>query len=279
MAAKRHEVSLITSVSKFLFVIIALYCAVALMMFLLQRQLLYHPSNVNPDPRTVGLRGVDVISLETPDGESIILWHAPAPRDRPHVLFFQGNGGESANRADRFAAYQDAGFGVVFVSWRGYGGSSGAPSETGFMTDARAAYDWLWTTGVEAEKIALVGESLDTGVVVQLAAEQAVGVVLLGAPFTAAVDIAALQYPWLPVRLLMKDQFRSRDYIDQIAAPILIQHGTEDRVVPYALGQELSVLAGDHAAFVTVPNEGHEMLYGPEILEREIAFIQNALSP
>ena len=270
---------MIAGACKLLFPIIVLYCAIAAGMFILQRQLLYHPSHVNPDPRDVGLSGVEVVSLETPDRETILLWHAPAPQGRPHVLFFHGNGGEIANRANRFAAYQNAGFGVIFVSWRGYGGSSGSPSETGFMTDARAAYDWLRATGIEARKIALVGESLGTGVAVQLAAEQEVGAVLLGAPFTAAVDIAARQYPWLPVRFLMKDQFRSRDYIDQITAPILIQHGTADRVVPYDLGQELSVLAGDHATFITVPNAGHQMLYGPEILEREIAFIQNTLSP
>ncbi|MEL7013254.1 MAG: alpha/beta fold hydrolase [Pseudomonadota bacterium] len=270
---------MITGTIKFLLVFIALYCAIAAVMFALQRQLLYFPSNTNPGPRDVGLSGVRVVTVETEDGETIVLWHSPAAQDQPHVLFFHGNGGEMANRANRFAAYQEAGFGVVFVSWRGYGGSSGAPTEAGLVADARAAYDWLRATGVAADNIALVGESLGTGVAVQLAAEKAVGAVLLGAPFTGAVDIAARQYPWLPVRLLMKDQFRSRDHIARITAPILIQHGTEDRVVPFEFGKALSDLAGETSTFIAVPNAGHQMLYGPGNIEREISFIQSMLSP
>lgn len=270
---------MIADAGRLLLIVIVLYCAMAAGMFVLQRQLLYHPSNANPDPRDVGLRGVDVAKVATSDGETILLWSAPAQQSRPHILFLHGNGGEVAHRAARFAAYQDAGFGVVFVSWRGFGGSSGSPTEAGLVADARAAYDWLRSTGVDAGDIAVVGESLGTGVAVQLAAEQKVGAVLLGAPFTAGVDIAARRYPWLPVRVLMKDQFRSRDYIAKITAPILIQHGTEDRVVPFDLGQALSDLGGDNVTFVAVPNAGHHMLNDPDIIDREISFIRNVLSP
>lgn len=254
-----------------------IYVTIVAALYLMQRSMLYAPSNTAPDPAMVGLREVSVTSIETQDGETILLWHT-ALSGRPTVLFLHGNGGEMANRANRFAAYQSAGFDVVFLSYRGYGGSTGTPTEDGLITDARAAYDWVISASVAPGDLALVGESLGTGVAVQLATERDVGVLVLGAPFSAAVDIAAQRFPWIPVRWLMKDQFRSRDYIADVTAPILIQHGTEDRVVPFKFGRRLFDAAGENAEFVSVPGAGHQMLYGPEILQREIPFIQKMLA-
>ncbi|MEM7733730.1 MAG: alpha/beta hydrolase [Pseudomonadota bacterium] len=263
----------------FLIIGILSYVTLAAALFLMQRGMLYGPSNAAPDPSVVGLKDVTVTPIETPDGETILLWHTPLLAGQPTVLFLHGNGGEIANRANRFAAYQSAGFNAVFVSYRGYGGSSGSPTENGLITDALSAYDWVRSQGVAPRTIALVGESLGTGVAVQLAAKREVGALLLGAPFSAAVDVAAKRFPWLPVRILMKDQFRSRDYIGDVSVPILIQHCTEDRVVPYEFGRALDEAAGENAQFVSVPGAGHQMLYGPEILQREISFIQSALPP
>ncbi|MEM6586823.1 MAG: alpha/beta hydrolase [Pseudomonadota bacterium] len=254
------------------------YVVIVTAVYLMQRSMLYAPSNAAPDPAKVGLRDVSVTPIETPDGETILLWHTTLSGG-PTVLFLHGNGGEMASRANRFAAYQGAGLDVVFVSYRGYGGSTGTPTEAGLISDARAAYDWVLSKGVGPGDIALVGESLGTGVAVQLAAQREVGALVLGAPFSATVDVAAKRFPWLPVRWLMKDQFRSRDYIVDVTAPILIQHGTEDRVVPFEFGRALFEAAGENAQFVTVPGAGHQMLYGPDILQREISFIQNVLAP
>ncbi|MEL7280706.1 MAG: alpha/beta fold hydrolase [Pseudomonadota bacterium] len=265
--------------SRTIFKIAALYCVVLALLFVLQRQILYFPSNIDQAPEAVGLTGVEVVRLDTPDGETITLWHAAAPQGRPTVLFFHGNGGEIADRANRFQAYQDAGFGALFVSYRGYGGSTGAPTEAGLIADARAAYDWLIARGVAAQSIAVVGESLGTAVAVQLAAEREVGALLLGAPFTAAVDIAARTYPWAPVRLLMKDQFRSRDHIARVTAPIFIQHGTEDRIVPFEFGRALSDLAGDGVTFLPIEGATHQMLYQLDSFNREIAFIESVFAP
>lgn len=263
------------------FVVSALlaYCSIAAVLFVFQRQLLYVPTNVNPSPEDVGLRGVEVIGLPTPDGETLILWHAPAPESQPTVLFLQGNGGEIGDRARRFQAYQSAGFGVAFLSYRGYGGSTGSPTETGLVTDARAAYDWLLSGDVAADDIALIGESLGTGVAVQLAAGREVGALILTAPYTTTVDVAARQYPWLPVSVLMKDQFRSVDHIDNVTAPILIHHGTEDTLVPHELGRTLAEAAGENVSFVSVQGAGHGLIFMPRVFEREIQFINEVLLP
>jgi uncharacterized protein len=251
-------------------------CAMSAM-YLLQRHLQYFPTHAALTPDSVGLSGVQVVALGTPDGETVVLWYAPAKAGQPTILFFHGNAGEIADRADRFAFYQQHSFGVAFLSYRGFGGSTGTISEPGLMIDAQAAYDWLMAEGVPADRIVLVGESLGTGVAVQLAARQVVGAVVLEAPYSAAVDVAAGIYPWLPVRLLMKDQFRSTDHIAAVTAPVLILHGTGDRVIPFALGQQLFAAATAPKQFEELTDAGHEALFSPATWAREVAFLSKVL--
>ncbi|MEM7318010.1 MAG: alpha/beta fold hydrolase [Pseudomonadota bacterium] len=267
-----------TSVKTLLIGCAVLYLTALAGMYVFQRQLQYFPSHNTPDPSSLGLSGVTVENLVTRDGETLVMWHAPAPEGQPTLLFFHGNGGEIADRADRLRAYTDAGFGVAFLSWRGYGGSTGAPGETGLLTDAHTAYDWLIARNTPPEKIVVVGESLGTGVAVRIAAERDIGALILGAPYSAAVDIAARRYPWVPVRLLMKDQFRSIDHIAAVTAPTLILHGTEDRVVPFASGQRLYEATTAPTIFATLEGQGHEALYHPATWAREIEFTQNVLA-
>ena len=252
----------------------ALYGVVLLAMFFGQRSFMYFPSTENPSPEAVGLRDVAVEAVETSDGETLVLWYGEAAPGQPTVLFFHGNGGEMAHRWDRFATYQRAGFGVVFVSYRGYGGSTGRPFEAGLHRDADAAYGWILEQSVAADEIVIVGASLGTGVAVQLAARREARALVLGAPYSGTDDVAAAVYPWLPVRLLMRDRFRSVDYIGSVEAPILIQHGTADRVVPYASGQVLYQAAPEGTEFVSVEGAGHDLLFEARLWEREVAFIR-----
>ena len=255
-----------------------IYCLAMLAMFIFQRNLMYFPTNKNPLPVDVGLDGVTVDDLPTPDGETIVVWHAPAQQDAPTVLFFHGNAGEIGDRADRFAAYRAAGFGVMFVSWRGYGGSTGAPTEDGILMDAKTSYDWLVSNGVDPLKIAVVGESLGTGAAVRIASEQTVGALVLGAPYTATSDVAAQRFPWLPVRILMKDQFRSIDYVGNVAAPTLVLHGTADQVIPYQFGVQLHDAINAPKTFVSFDGQGHEILYQTNTYMEEIAFLSGVFS-
>ncbi len=261
-------------------VIGALYLIAVAGMFILQRQLQYFPTKLAPTPAAMGLGDdVQIIRLPTPDDENLVIWYAPASANQPTILFFHGNAGEVADRAPRFAAYRAAGFGAAFLSYRGYGGSTGRTTEAGLITDARTAYDWLLTQGVSAPRIALIGESLGTGVAVQLAADRPVGALVLGAPYTAVVDIAADLYPWLPVRLLMKDPFRSIDHIAAVTAPILILHGTDDAVIPYAAGRALYDAATAPTIFTTLDGAGHDALFDPATWAQEIAFVNSVFAP
>lgn len=255
------------------------YLAITVFMYLQQRSLQYFPGRTAAPPEAFGLSGVTVERIVTPDGETIAAWHAPAPPGQPTILFFHGNGGEMSDRHRRMAFYQGRGFGALFVSYRGYGASTGAISEPGFITDALAAHDVLTARGVAPGMIALVGESLGTGVAVQLAARRPVAALVLEAPFTAAVDVAAAVYPWLPVGLLMKDQFRSRDWIGQVKVPLLILHGDADRVIPVAQGRRLFAMANEPKEFVILPGEGHDAIANPEVWAREVAFFRARIAP
>ena len=256
-----------------------IYAVVLSGIYAIQRDLQYFPTRRDPAPLALGLTAVERIDLPTPDGETRVLWFAPGDVGRPVILFLHGNGGEIADRADRFAFYQLRGYGVAFLSWRGFGGSTGSPSETGLLTDAKAAYDHLRGLGIPADRIVLVGESLGTGVAVQLAGTVPVGGVVLEAPYSAAVDIARLAYPWLPVGLLMKDQFRSRDHIAAVRAPILILHGDDDRVIPQGFGRRLFDAAGDPKTFLSLGPVGHEALFSAATWEAGADFIDRTLTP
>ena len=170
-----------------------------------------------------------------------------------------------------------AGFGVMFLSYRGYGASTGSPSEAGLISDANAAYDWLIKNSIPASKIVLVGELLGTGVAVQLAAHRAVAAMALEAPFTSTADVARLSYWWLPVGLLMKDQFKSIDYLKDVHAPLLVLHGSDDRLIPLEMGESFYAAANEPKEFVAIPNGTHGSIFSEQVWQREIDFFNRRL--
>lgn len=223
----------------FVIVVLAGYAALCAFLYVAQRSLMYFPDRTRTAPADAGLPEAKEETLATADGESIHVWHIP-PRDetKPVVIYFHGNGGALNLRVRRFAALAQEGFGVIGVSYRGYGGSSGSPSEQGLIADGIAAYEFAAKRYTPA-RIVLWGESLGTGVAVALAAEAPVAKLVLETPFTSAADVGASIYFFLPVRWLMKDQFRSDLRIRDVKAPILILHGEKDSVVPIAFGERL----------------------------------------
>ena len=256
--------------------VVLFYGLTAISLFACQRQVEYQPGHANPDPASLGLKGVQVQTLHTHDGEILVLWYAAPRPGRPTVLFFQGNAGDLTARAPRLAYYQSRGFGAAFLSYRGFGGSSGTVSEAGLITDARTAYDWL-TLQTRPNRIGLVGESLGTGVAVQLAALVPVGAVALDAPYASALSVAQGRFPFLPVALLMKDQFLSVDHVSAIHAPLLIQHGSADDVVPYASGRALFAAALPPKTFIPLSGRGHEIIFAPDVWKREVDFFTRVI--
>ncbi len=235
------------------------YVALAFLIYFGQRTMMYFPETIRTTPEQAGLPSAQEMTLTTADGERVIVWHVPPRQDKPVILYFHGNGGALKYRVDRFLQLIADGIGLVALEYRGYGGSSGRPSEAGLIADAQAAYAFA-AEHYPAKQLVLWGESLGSGVAVALAAEKPVGRVILEAPFTSAADVAAQQYWFLPVRLLMKDQFRSDQRIGKVSAPILILHGVKDQVVPFAQGERLFELAHQPKRIVRFLDGSHDDL-------------------
>ena len=241
------------------------YAGLLGLMYIFQRALMYFPDPRRTAPAFIGLPQADEVVLTSADGERLIAWHVPPQGPRPVVIYFHGNAGALDLRAGRFKWLTADGTGLVALSYRGYGGSTGKPSETGLVNDAMAAYDFA-AARYPAKRIVLWGESLGTGVAIALAAERKVGGIILDAPFTSLADVGAAAYPFVPVRWLIKDPFRSDERITRVRAPLLALHGELDRIVPISLGERLFSLAGEPKRMVRFPQGGHVNLddYGAE---------------
>ena len=244
---------------KWLLAAVVLYCGVVALLYLAQRSLQYFPDRQRKAPAAAGLPEATEAVLDTTDGERVIVWHVPPREGQPVFLYFQGNGGSLRGRSRRFHELIADGSGLVALSYRGYGGSSGQPTEIGLIEDAATAYAFA-VNRYSPERIVLWGESLGSGVAVALAAEKPVGHLVLEAPFTSAVDVGALRYWFVPVRMLMKDQFRSDLRIGKVTAPVLVIHGDNDAVVPVSLGERLYELIQAPKRFVRIAHAGHDDL-------------------
>ena len=237
------------------------YAGLVALMYVFQRALMYFPDATRVPPAAAGLPQADEVTFPSADGERLIAWHVPPRGDNPVVLYFQGNAGGLGLRVERFAWLVADDAGLVALCYRGYGGSSGRPSEQGLIHDALAAYDFALAR-YPARRIVLFGETLGSAVAIALAAEREVCGLILDAPFTSAADVGAAAYPFAPVRWLIKDSFHSDRRIARVRAPILLLHGERDTVVPIRLGERLFALANEPKHMARFPQGGHVDLDG-----------------
>ncbi len=238
------------------------YIGILGLMFALQRQLMYHPTAIVEQPVAAGVPEMTVVDLPTADGLRLTAWYAPPWRsEAPVVAYYHGNGGNIAMRAFKARLLLDAGYGVLLVEYRGFGGNPGIPNEQGLYDDGRAALAWLREQDIAHERIVVYGESLGSGVAVQMAVEQPAAAVILEAPFTSVVDVAAGIYPLIPVRLLMRDRYDNLAKIERLQAPMLLIHGQRDDVVPFRMGERLYEAAPDPKQALFLPYADHGDLY------------------
>lgn len=223
----------------------AVYIALLILLFVAQRSILYVPDTRAPSLAEAGLQGVmDAVETRSVDGLPLLAWYRQAPSDgAPMLVYFHGNAGHIGHRADRLGPYVDAGFGVLLVEYRGYGGNPGRPTEEGLYADARAALDFLERQDVAPDRMVFYGESLGTAVAVQMAAERGCAATVLEAPFTSIAAVAQSRYWMFPVRRLVRDKFDSLTKIGDLRCPLFVMHGDRDGVVPIRYGRELFAAA------------------------------------
>lgn len=251
--------------------VVVAYVLLCLMAWAAQRRLLYVPDPQVVPPAHAGV-AAQVLTRRAADGVSLMLWWIPPGEGRPVVIYFHGNGGNLASRAPLFRDLAAEGHGLLALSYRGYAGSGGYPSEEGFARDAEAAYATARALA-PGSPVVLFGESLGSGVAVRLAAEQPVDGLILTAPFTAVEDRARELFWYLPVGLLLADRFRSRDRIGSVRAPLLILHGEADTVMPVTHGRALFALANEPKTLMVVPGGGHDDLWIRGGREQVLAFL------
>ena len=233
-----------------------LYVLLGAGMYVFQRKLLYFPFKIRISPDRVGLPEAEVRKIETADGETLVSWFVRGPG--PDIaIYFHGQGESLFARGGRIKQLSGLGLSVLAIDYRGFGGSTGTPTEAGLHIDADAAYDEALTLGFVADHILLLGESLGSGVALELATRRQLAGVMLDSPYSSVIDVAADRYWFLPVRMLLTDQFHSDLWIPQVHVPILIVHGTDDWIIPVKYGRRLASLGGANVTFTEVPNAGH----------------------
>jgi fermentation-respiration switch protein FrsA (DUF1100 family) len=239
---------------------VLVYLGGVAVLYFRQREMLFPiPPVGRTAPAAAGLPEAEEHVLTTDDGEKVIVWHVPAKPGRPVVLFFHGNGDFLAGRVSRFRNLTSDGTGLVALSFRGYAGSTGSPSEKGLLKDAAAAYAFT-AARYDARRIVAWGFSLGSGVAVAVASEHRIGKLILEAPYTSTVDVAASLFPIAPVSLLMRDQFHSDQRIGRVTVPLLIMHGEADPAINIKFGERLFAIAHEPKQFVRFPGGGHENL-------------------
>jgi fermentation-respiration switch protein FrsA (DUF1100 family) len=254
------SISYAVTVLKWIAVVaVCLYVGAAALLYVKQRSLMYFPETVHTTPAQAGLPEAEEVPLTASDGVHITAWYVKPQDNKPVIVYFHGNGGALRYRVARFKKLIGSGIGLVALEYRGYGGNPGSPSERGLIADGEAAYAFA-AARYPVKQIVLWGESLGSGVAVAVAAKEPVGRLILEAPFTSAAAVASLRYWYMPVRLLMKDQFHSDRRIGKVTAPLLILHGVHDHVVPYAMGERMFELANKPKHIVRFLDGGHENL-------------------
>lgn len=231
-------------------VAVATYLGLTLFMFFRQSRYVYYPAReLRITPATARLPYEDV-QVRTSDGETIHGWYVPHPQARATVLICHGNAGNIADRIDSLWRFHDFGVNVCIFDYRGYGRSTGKPSEAGTYRDAEAVWAWLTgTRGIATNRIALFGESLGGGVASWLAVQKRPGALVLESTFTSVPDLAARLYPFLPARWLCRIRYDTLSRMPSIACPVLVAHSETDEMIPFAHGRKLFEAAGEPKTF------------------------------
>jgi uncharacterized protein len=240
-------------------VAIAAWAGLVAILFLFQRSLLFLPDRTAPESRALLAAGFAPLSIGD-RGMALTGWFRRAAPGQLTVVLFHGNAGHLGYRLPSVLPLSQQGFGVVLAPYLGYGNSPGSPSEQAFYESGRATLKALQAEGIESRRTVLWGESLGSGMATQLATEERVAGVILQAPFTSVAARATEIYPFVPAYWLVRDRFDNLSRIARIRAPLLIVHGTDDRVVPTAHGRRLLDAAAEPKHGVFIPGAGHNDL-------------------
>jgi fermentation-respiration switch protein FrsA (DUF1100 family) len=254
--------------------------ALLLVLWTMQRRLMYFPIAAVPSPASLGQGDVEPVTFDTADGVRLNGWFFPVARAgrRTTVLVFNGNAGNRAYRVPLATALVARGLQVLLFDYRGFGGNPGTPTEQGLARDARAAREYLVSRpDVDAARLVYFGESLGTAVAVDLATEHPPAALILRSPFTSMADVGQYHYWWLPVGVLIRDSYDTLERIGRVTSPLLVIAGERDSIVPIDQSRRVyTAAAHGPKKFLSIPRADHndgELLDGDTMIHEIVRFL------
>jgi len=256
-------------------IIFFIYFLVLVFLYFYQRNLLYHPNENNYSEDKISV-DIENVRIKTSDNIELLGWyHEKNLKDFKTLIFFHGNAGSLENRIHKLNHFRDMNINFLIIAWRGFSGNNGNPSEQGLYEDGKSAIDWLIKKGVSEKNLILYGESLGTGVATHLAQNKNFAGVILETPFTSMIDAAKKFYPYIPVKLLLKDKFENYKKIKNINSPILIMHGEVDQLVPFSMGKKIYEIANEPKYSYFTKYDNHMMEYDENLVLALKSFIKS----
>ncbi len=255
--------------------VVLVYLSVTLGLYFFQRSLLYHPTenNYSGDKLTVK---IEKVNIKTEDNIDLIAWYHKKDNTKlKTILYLHGNAGSLENRIHKINHFNDMNINFLLLSWRGFNGNAGKPTEKGLYEDARSAVNWLINKGINEENIIIYGESLGTGVATEIAQNRNFAGIILESPFTSMIAAGKSKYPIFPIKLLLKDKYESDKKIKNIISPILVMHGEADKIVPFWMGEKIFQLANEPKYSYFSKYDDHMMEFNNDLINSIKSFIQS----
>ena len=255
--------------------VVLVYFLATLGLYIFQRSLLYHPTenNYDGDRLTVIIKEV---KIATDDNIDLLAWYHNKDINKfKTILYLHGNAGSLENRIHKINHFEDMNINFLLLSWRGFSGNKGEPTEQGLYQDARSAVKWLIKQGVFEENIIIYGESLGTGVTTEIAQNRNFAGIILESPFTSMVAAGKSKYPIFPIRLLLKVRYESDKKIKNIKSPVLIMHGEQDNIVPFWMGEKMFELANEPKYSYFSKYDDHMMDFNNELINSIKLFLKS----
>lgn len=249
----------------------AVYIGMGLLLFLVQSKMLYYPSrDYDYVPADYGL-AYETVSLTTPDGVVLACWYVPAKGAEMTVLFCHGNAGNISHRLDTLKMFNQIGLNCLIVDYRGYGQSTGKPTEKGTLVDVLAGFQWLIEEkGLRPDQVILFGRSLGGSIAATIAKDVNPAGLVIESAFTSFDDVGMHYYPWLPVRLFSRFDYNTREAVKQVTCPLLVIHSLDDEIIPYKFGRQIFAAANQPKQFAELKGGHNEGFYDNADMYKQI---------
>ena len=255
--------------------ILAIYTLVLILLFIFQRNLMYHPDENNYFGDKLEIN-IEKVKINTSDNINLLAWfHKKDLKKFKTIVYFHGNAGKLENRIHKLNHFKDMNVNFLIIAWRGFSGNEGKPSEKGLYEDGNSSIKWLKNLGLTEKDIIIYGESLGTGVATEIAQNNNFAGLILETPFTSMIDAAKNFYPYIPVDLILKDKYKNNLKIKNINIPLLVMHGEADQIVPFWMGKKIYEIANKPKYSYFTKYDDHMMEFDKNLVLTLKTFIKS----